>query len=109
MNISGGFRRDLLPAPLEYYRAHGVKLLGRGEWRSALCPFHDDTEPSLRVIGAIKALYRDYCEQYGVELALSQGEFRAAMKAMGLAVGSEYATGLALTADFIPRMTEKWA
>lgn len=46
---SGNFRRDLLPCPLDYYRGRGMKLLGRGEWRSALCPFHHDTEPSLRV------------------------------------------------------------
>ncbi len=43
------FRRDLLPSPASYYRAQGVKLLGRGEWRSARCPFHDDHRPSLRV------------------------------------------------------------
>lgn len=35
------------------------------------------------MIGAIKALYRDYCEQYGTERALSQGEFRAAYTVLG--------------------------
>lgn len=44
-----GFRRDLLPHPARYYREHGVRLIGGGEWRSAICPFHDDTRPSLRV------------------------------------------------------------
>jgi len=24
-------------------------LTGRGEWRDALCPFHNDTRPSLRL------------------------------------------------------------
>ena len=43
------FRRDHLPKPAEYYSEQGLKLIGRGEWRSALCPFHKDTTPSLRV------------------------------------------------------------
>ena len=29
--------------------AEGLRLLGRGTWRSAGCPFHDDHNPSLRV------------------------------------------------------------
>lgn len=44
-----GFRRDRLPNPLAYYREQGLKLTGGGEWKSALCPFHPDTSPSLRV------------------------------------------------------------
>lgn len=43
------FRRDRLPTPAEYYAAQGLVLTGRGEWRNALCPFHNDTHPSLRV------------------------------------------------------------
>jgi DNA primase len=43
------FRRDWLPNPADYYRNQGLKLTGGGEWKSALCPFHDDTRPSLRV------------------------------------------------------------
>jgi DNA primase len=43
------FRRDLLPAPSDYYAAQGLKLIGRGAWRDAVCPFHEDTRPSLRV------------------------------------------------------------
>lgn len=43
------FRRDLLPDPLAYFAAEGVQLSGRGPWRDALCPFHTDTRPSLRV------------------------------------------------------------
>jgi len=26
-----------------------LKLTGSGEWKSAVCPFHNDTRPSLRV------------------------------------------------------------
>lgn len=44
-----GFRRDLLPTPAEYFKTQGVKLTGGGEWKNAVCPFHDDTRPSLRV------------------------------------------------------------
>ena len=43
------FRRELLPNPAEYFERNGLKLSGRGEWRDAICPFHDDTRPSLRV------------------------------------------------------------
>jgi DNA primase len=44
-----GFRRDLLPSPAEYLKLQGVKLKGTGAWRDAVCLFHDDTKPSLRV------------------------------------------------------------
>jgi CHC2 zinc finger len=43
------FRRDHLPPPAAYYQEQHLKLIGGGEWRSAVCPFHDDTKPSLRV------------------------------------------------------------
>lgn len=43
------FNRDLLPRPGQYYLKQGLKLKGGGEWKSALCPFHPDKKPSLRV------------------------------------------------------------
>lgn len=43
------FRRDRLPTPEAYYCDRGLRLIGRGNWRSAVCPFHDDSKPSLRV------------------------------------------------------------
>lgn len=43
------FRRDRLPSPGKYYKAEGLKLTGGGEWKSAICPFHADTRPSLRL------------------------------------------------------------
>ena len=49
MNPSKVFRRELLPCPAEYFRSQGLKLTGAGEWKSACCPFHSDTNPSLRV------------------------------------------------------------
>ncbi|MCD6047120.1 MAG: dnaG 2 [Gammaproteobacteria bacterium] len=41
--------RNLLPSPGEYYKKQGLKLTGGLEWKSALCPFHKDTNPSLRL------------------------------------------------------------
>lgn len=43
------FCRNRLPSPVEYYNQQGLKLTGGGEWKSVVCPFHDDTRPSLRV------------------------------------------------------------
>ena len=43
------FQRDLLPDAPGYYSSEGLRLDGRGTWRSTLCPFHDDHNPSLRV------------------------------------------------------------
>ena len=42
-------KRDRLPNPCDYYCEQGLKLIGGGEWKSAVCPFHKDTKPSLRV------------------------------------------------------------
>lgn len=49
MHSAARFDRGGLPAPLAYYGGAGLRLIGRGTWRSALCPFHDDHNPSLRV------------------------------------------------------------
>ena len=60
------FNRSLLPTPLEYYRdANSMKLIGTSEWRSTLCVFHDDSQPSLRINtrnGAFKCMV---CETKG--------------------------------------------
>jgi len=34
-----------LPNPADYYREQGSKLTGGGEWKSAICQFHDETRP----------------------------------------------------------------
>jgi DNA primase len=46
---SFGFKRALLPSPGEYFKSQGLKLTGGGEWKNALCPFHEDSKPSLRL------------------------------------------------------------
>ena len=45
----GRFERERLPEPAAYFEGEGIHLVGRGAWRSGLCPFHDDGHPSLRV------------------------------------------------------------
>ena len=49
MKPRGGFDREALPLATKFYPAQGVALRGHGAWRDALCPFHDDHKPSLRV------------------------------------------------------------
>lgn len=45
-----GLKRSLLPMPQKYYSDTAqLKLSSHGIWRSAVCPFHDDTSPSLRI------------------------------------------------------------
>lgn len=44
-----GFRRDRLPSPVAYFEREQLTLIGQGGWRNAVCPFHKDTRPSLRI------------------------------------------------------------
>ncbi len=48
-NYKGGFDHARLPRPADYFAQQGLKLSGGGEWKNAICPFHDDRTPSLRV------------------------------------------------------------
>lgn len=43
------FERERLPDPFGYFEGAGLRLIGRGRWRSCCCPFHNDTRPSLSV------------------------------------------------------------
>lgn len=43
------FVRGRLPPAADYFADEGIELLGHGGWRNALCPFHKDTHPSMRV------------------------------------------------------------
>jgi DNA primase len=47
--MNGAFNRDRVPDWLTYADMHGIKVEGRGTWRSILCDFHDDTHASLRI------------------------------------------------------------
>jgi DNA primase len=55
MPNSARFDRGRLPEPVLYFEGEGMRLLGRGVWRSAICCFHDDSRPSLRVNAATGA------------------------------------------------------
>ena len=46
---SGSFNKAALPPPADYFAQQGLRLAGGGEWKDAICPFHEDTKPSLRV------------------------------------------------------------
>jgi hypothetical protein len=35
-----GFERDRLPDPAAFYEGEGLRLVGRGKWRTACCPLH---------------------------------------------------------------------
>ena len=55
----GRMDRSLLPDAAEFYARELDSLKGAGTWRDALCPFHGDTRPSMRVnvqTGAYKCM-----------------------------------------------------
>jgi len=54
---AGKFSRKDLPSSFQYYAAQNIKLNGSGAWRDAICCFHPDTKPSLR-INIEKGAYR---------------------------------------------------
>ncbi|MDY0331630.1 MAG: CHC2 zinc finger domain-containing protein [Thiomonas sp.] len=82
------FDRARLPDPLAYYAAELGFISSGGVWRSALCPFHKDSHPSLRVntqTGAFKCMS---CGAHGGDVLDFQMQryglpFAAAAKAVG--------------------------
>jgi DNA primase len=54
---AGKFSRKDLTLPIPYYESQNIILKGGGVWRDAICPFHKDTNPSLR-INVEKGAYR---------------------------------------------------
>lgn len=44
-----GLNRALLPSPVTYLQSQQIPFKGAGQWLDVLCPFHDDTSPSLRM------------------------------------------------------------
>lgn len=45
------FDRQSLPNPVDYFESQGLKLAGRGKWRTTACRFHGGTD-SMRVMVA---------------------------------------------------------
>ena len=83
------FHRDRMPDPASYYAQEGLTLIGRGEWRSALCPFHDDRHPSLRVkleTGSFRCMT---CGVHGGDVvSFHQQKYRQGFKEAAQALGA---------------------
>lgn len=60
--------RSLLPSPLDYYATQNITLKGRAEWRDALCPFHADSSPSLRIHSVKGSFKCMVCEAKGGDI-----------------------------------------
>ncbi len=90
------FDRDRLPDAETYFTAELGTLRGRGVWRDAVCPFHQDTRPSLRVNVATGAFRCMVCGASGGDVLdfqkLRYGQpFQAAAKALGAMTGGRHA------------------
>ncbi len=82
------FQRELLPEPLDFYARHLQTLKRNGRWAKALCPFHEDHNPSLS-INVETGSYRCFaCKANGggvvdFYMQLHDVDFKAAVKALG--------------------------
>ena len=90
--IAGKFARYKLPDPIQYYETQGIKLKGGGQWLDAICPFHADTKPSLRVNRERGAYRCMACGAHGGDIIafhmyLYSMPFIAACKALGVWIG----------------------
>ena len=87
--MSSGFQRDRLPGAAAYFADEGLKIVGRGEWRSATCPFHEDRNPSLRVrleTGSFKCMS---CGAKGHDiLAFHRQRYGQSFKEAAMALGA---------------------
>ena len=86
------FDRSKLPSPASYYATEGVSLKGSGAWRDAMCPFHPDTKPSLRVKIETGAFSCMACGAHGGDVVafhmrLYDLNFKVAVMALGAWVG----------------------
>lgn len=84
------FHHDLLPEPMAFYEAEGLKLMGPGKWKTTRCTFHGGSD-SMRVNtenGAFKCMA---CGVHGGDVLsfymLRHGiEFMDAAEALGATV-----------------------
>lgn len=82
------FDREALPSAVEYFERIGNPLRGRGAWRDAICPFHGDSRPSLRVRADTGGWRCMVCGAHGgdvlaLEMQRSGKSFREAAQALG--------------------------
>ena len=86
------FDKSRLPSPTTYYATEGLVRKSKGAWRDAMCPFHPDTKPSLRVrldSGAFRCMS---CGAHGGDVVafhmrLYDLNFKVAVMALGAWVG----------------------
>jgi hypothetical protein len=86
---TSGFNRDLLPSVQAYFEREGMSLKGYGVWRNALCPFHADSTPSLRVhihSGGFRCMVCD--ARGGDVLALHMARFGLSFKVAAMQLGA---------------------
>ncbi len=82
-----GFDRNLLPDPVTYYDGQGLRLAGRGKWRTTECRFHGGGD-SMRINLASGAWVCMSCNAKGGDVLAFQMqshgmEFIDAAKALG--------------------------
>jgi CHC2 zinc finger len=83
------FDKSRLPNPAQYYDGQGLKLSGGGAWRDAVCPFHTDTKPSLRVRADNGAFSCMVCGAHGGDvLAFHQQRHGLTFKAAAIELGA---------------------
>jgi DNA primase len=84
-----GFIKQNLPDPTKYYQDQGVNLIGVNEWKSALCPFHDDKRPSLRINTKSGGYICMSCHEKGGDvIAFHRKRFDLNFKEACIALGS---------------------
>lgn len=86
----GGFRRELLPDPISYFEAQGLKLAGRGKWRTTSCQLHGGSD-SMRVNVESGGWVCMSCGQRGgdvlsYQMSVHDQEFVEAAQALGVYV-----------------------
>jgi hypothetical protein len=83
----GEFQRDQLPDPISYFEAEGLKLQGKGKWRTTSCSFHGGSD-SMRINTATGAWVCMACNAKGGDvlahfMAEHGVDFITAAKALG--------------------------
>lgn len=81
------FDRTRLPEPIGFYEAEGLKLVGKGKWRTTRCMFHDGSD-SMRINTTSGAFVCMNCAAKGgdvlaYQMAAHGVDFVTAAKALG--------------------------
>jgi hypothetical protein len=82
------FRRDLLPTPAAFWKAHGVTVPDGKGWKMTRCSFHEDTHASLAVNTESGGFFCHACGVKGGDVLaayqlLNDCDFVTAAKALG--------------------------